>query len=112
MCRSRMKHAIYDFKQKIIVEENGTIKLSVDFPLKAKMIAIYWKRYSIEFIVKYPVLLFHFEVNFITETSAFDIHVYNFRCPEEETNIFKDCIVSSIFTVLPTFNILGCSGSI
>lgn len=36
-----MKHAIYDFKQKIIVEENGTIKLSVDFPLKAKMIAIY-----------------------------------------------------------------------
>lgn len=41
MCRSRMKHAIYDFEQKIIVEENGTIKLSVDFPLKAKMIAIY-----------------------------------------------------------------------
>lgn len=35
-CGLRMKHAIYDFKQKVIVEENGTLELSVDFPLNEK----------------------------------------------------------------------------
>lgn len=73
-CGLRMKHAIYDFKQKIIVEENGTLELSVDFPLNEKNDRNPLKD-TVQNSVSYLMLLLYFKVNFITETNGCDIRV-------------------------------------